>query len=67
MVPAGEITEATVTDLAARLEHGDAIIDGGNSYYRDDIRRSAALAERGSTTSTVARAVVSSDPSAATA
>jgi 6-phosphogluconate dehydrogenase len=47
MVPAGEITESTVTDLAARLEPGDAIIDGGNSYYRDDIRRSAALAERG--------------------
>jgi 6-phosphogluconate dehydrogenase len=47
MVPAGEITESTVTDLAARLESGDAIIDGGNSYYRDDIRRSAALAERG--------------------
>jgi 6-phosphogluconate dehydrogenase len=47
MVPAGEITESTVTDLAARLEPGDAIIDGGNSYYRDDIRRAAALAERG--------------------
>ncbi len=47
MVPAGEITETTVTELAARLEPGDAIIDGGNSYYRDDIRRSAALAERG--------------------
>src|SRR6266545_2366136 len=37
MVPAGEITESTVTELAAQLEDGDAIIDGGNSYYRDDI------------------------------
>jgi 6-phosphogluconate dehydrogenase len=47
MVPAGEITESTVNELAERLEAGDAIIDGGNSYYRDDIRRSKALAERG--------------------
>ena len=47
MVPAGEITESTVKELGARLESGDAIIDGGNSYYRDDIRRSAELAERG--------------------
>jgi 6-phosphogluconate dehydrogenase len=47
MVPAGEITETTVANVAAELERGDAIIDGGNSYYRDDIRRSAELAERG--------------------
>jgi 6-phosphogluconate dehydrogenase len=47
MVPAGDITEATVRDLAARMDAGDAIIDGGNSYYRDDIRLSAELAERG--------------------
>jgi 6-phosphogluconate dehydrogenase len=47
MVPAGEITEATVRDVAARLESGDAVIDGGNSYYRDDIRRAAELVERG--------------------
>ena len=47
MVPAGEITESTVNELGAKLERGDAIIDGGNSYYRDDIRRAAALAERG--------------------
>ena len=47
MVPAGEITESTVRDLGAQLESGDAIIDGGNSYYRDDIRRAAELAERG--------------------
>jgi 6-phosphogluconate dehydrogenase len=47
MVPAGEITEKTVTELAAKLERGDAIIDGGNSYYRDDIRRSRSFAEQG--------------------
>jgi 6-phosphogluconate dehydrogenase len=47
MVPAGEITEKTVTELAAKLDAGDAIIDGGNSYYRDDIRRSEEFAERG--------------------
>ena len=47
MVPAGEITESTVNDLAAVLESGDAIIDGGNSYYHDDIRRAASVAEKG--------------------
>jgi 6-phosphogluconate dehydrogenase len=47
MVPAGEITEKTVTELAGKLERGDAIIDGGNSYYRDDIRRSKRFAEHG--------------------
>ena len=47
MVPAGEITESSVTNLASLLEAGDTIIDGGNSYYRDDIRRAAELAERG--------------------
>jgi 6-phosphogluconate dehydrogenase len=47
MVPAGETTETTVRELADVLESGDAIIDGGNSYYRDDIRRSQELGERG--------------------
>jgi 6-phosphogluconate dehydrogenase len=47
MVPAGEITEQVVHDAADVLERGDAIIDGGNSYYRDDIRRSQEFAERG--------------------
>jgi 6-phosphogluconate dehydrogenase len=46
MVPSGEITEKTVADVAAVLEAGDAIIDGGNSYYRDDIRRAAMLREK---------------------
>jgi 6-phosphogluconate dehydrogenase len=47
MVPAGDITESTVNELISRLEEGDAIIDGGNSYYRDDIRRAAEAASRG--------------------
>jgi 6-phosphogluconate dehydrogenase len=47
MVPSGEITEKTVEDVAAVLEPGDAIIDGGNSYYRDDIRRAEMLREKG--------------------
>jgi 6-phosphogluconate dehydrogenase len=47
MVPAGEITERTVADLAARMEPGDSIIDGGNTHYLDDLRRAADLSERG--------------------
>jgi 6-phosphogluconate dehydrogenase len=47
MVPAGEITEKTVKDVAAVLTEGDAIIDGGNSYYRDDMRRAADVGEKG--------------------
>ncbi|HXF32058.1 MAG TPA: decarboxylating 6-phosphogluconate dehydrogenase [Solirubrobacterales bacterium] len=47
MVPAGEITEETVQGLEGVLEAGDAIIDGGNSYYRDDMRRAKRAAEKG--------------------
>jgi len=47
MVPAGEITGNTIDQLARRMEPGDIIIDGGNSYYRDDIHRAARLRERG--------------------
>jgi 6-phosphogluconate dehydrogenase len=47
MVPAGDITEQTVEGVAAVLESGDAIVDGGNSYYRDDIRRAAKVGEQG--------------------
>jgi 6-phosphogluconate dehydrogenase len=47
MVPAGEITEQTVDGVAAVLESGDAIVDGGNSYYRDDIRRAEKVGQRG--------------------
>jgi 6-phosphogluconate dehydrogenase len=46
MVPAGEITERTIADVADVLEPGDAIVDGGNSYYRDDIRRAGMLGEK---------------------
>ena len=47
MVPAGQITGQTVGDLGERMDPGDVIIDGGNSYYRDDIARAAALGEKG--------------------
>src|SRR5262252_2729707 len=47
MVPAGDPTEQTVNALAARFEAGDTIIDGGNSYFRDDVRRSQKLKDRG--------------------
>ena len=47
MVPAGHITETTVNDVAAALSKGDAIIDGGNSHYTDDIRRSEEFAGKG--------------------
>jgi 6-phosphogluconate dehydrogenase len=46
MVPAG-YTGATVDDLAERMDAGDIIIDGGNSYYRDDIDRAKALSAKG--------------------
>jgi 6-phosphogluconate dehydrogenase len=47
MVPAGAITQSVIDALAAVLEPGDTIIDGGNSYYRDDIAHAQALGERG--------------------
>ena len=47
MVPAGEITEKTVAALAEQFSAGDIIIDGGNSYYRDDIRRAKTVGEKG--------------------
>jgi 6-phosphogluconate dehydrogenase len=47
MLPAGEITEHAVMQLGELLDKGDIIIDGGNSFYKDDIRRAQALAARG--------------------
>jgi 6-phosphogluconate dehydrogenase len=47
MVPAGGPTEATVQKLAQHLQPGDAIIDGGNSYFKDDVRRSTELKPKG--------------------
>jgi len=46
MLPAGEITETTVRQLGDLLGPGDTIIDGGNSFYKDDIRRAKKLAEK---------------------
>lgn len=47
MVPAGEPTEEVVRDLADVLDEGDVVVDGGNTYFKDDVRRAALLAERG--------------------
>jgi 6-phosphogluconate dehydrogenase len=47
MVPAGGPTEATVHKLAQSMQAGDAIIDGGNSYFKDDVRRSKELQGKG--------------------
>jgi 6-phosphogluconate dehydrogenase len=46
MVPAG-VVDTTINDLLAHLTPGDIVIDGGNSYYVDDIRRARALAPKG--------------------
>ena len=47
MVPAGEPTEKTVDALSKHMSGGDIIIDGGNSHFKDDIRRARALDEKG--------------------
>jgi 6-phosphogluconate dehydrogenase len=47
MVPAGPPTQSVIDELAALLDPGDTIIDGGNSYYRDDIAHSHQLASSG--------------------
>ncbi|GAA5234182.1 decarboxylating 6-phosphogluconate dehydrogenase [Verticiella sediminum] len=47
MLPAGAPTEDTITRLGKRLEPGDTVIDGGNTFYKDDVRRAAALRARG--------------------
>ena len=47
MLPAGKPTEETVMRLADLMEAGDVIIDGGNSFYKDDIRRASVLQKRG--------------------
>ncbi|MGH2916830.1 MAG: phosphogluconate dehydrogenase (NAD(+)-dependent, decarboxylating) [Solirubrobacteraceae bacterium] len=47
MVPAGEITDRAIHDLSELVATDDALIDGGNSYYRDDIRRARALSVKG--------------------
>jgi len=47
MLPAGKITDATVLALAAQLRADDVVIDGGNTFWKDDIRRAAALKRYG--------------------
>src|SRR5947207_351539 len=47
MVPAAEPTEQTMQALARRMQLGDIIIDGGNSYFKDDVRRSNQLKDKG--------------------
>ena len=47
MLPHGKITEDTIDTLAGCMSKGDIIIDGGNTYYKDDVRRAKALAEKG--------------------
>ena len=47
MVPSGDPTQKTVEALLAFMQSGDTIIDGGNSYFKDDVRRSQLCATKG--------------------
>jgi 6-phosphogluconate dehydrogenase len=47
MLPAGEVTEGTIMQLAEAMAPGDIVIDGGNSFYKDDIRRARILKAKG--------------------
>ena len=47
MLPAGALTEETIDEIAGIARPGDILIDGGNSYYKDDIRRAKALRDKG--------------------
>ncbi len=47
MVPSGTPTENTVNELGEYLQKGDMVIDGGNSYFKDDVRRAKVLAQKG--------------------
>jgi 6-phosphogluconate dehydrogenase len=47
MVPSGVITESTLLEVAPLLSAGDIVIDGGNSYVKDSVRRAGLMAERG--------------------
>jgi 6-phosphogluconate dehydrogenase len=49
MLPAGGATEGAIAELAGLLSPGDTIIDGGNTFWKDDIRRAASLREKGLT------------------
>jgi 6-phosphogluconate dehydrogenase len=47
MLPAGEVTESVVHELAGVLAPGDTVVDGGNTHYKDDVRRAGELGARG--------------------
>ncbi len=47
MVPSGEATESVVSELGKRLSRGDVVIDGGNSHFKDDVRRAHELSALG--------------------
>src|SRR3569833_1046694 len=47
MLPAGHITEQTIDTIAGVMQDGDVIIDGGNTFWQDDVRRGKALQQRG--------------------
>ena len=47
MLPAGKITDDTITQLGELMAEGDIVIDGGNTFYKDDIRRAKALKSKG--------------------
>jgi 6-phosphogluconate dehydrogenase len=49
MLPAGAVTDGTVRELGGLLQAGDTVIDGGNSYFKDDVRRAGELKSRGIT------------------
>ena len=47
MLPAGRITEQTINQLGELMDSGDIVIDGGNTFYKDDVRRAKTLAAKG--------------------
>ena len=49
MLPAGKPTEETIAELAGLFAEGDTVIDGGNTFYKDDIRRAKSLKDKGIT------------------
>ena len=61
MVPAGQPTESTIASLRDVMDKDDIVIDGGNSYFKDDIKHSDMLGEKGMFLSTAAPAAVYGD------